>query len=82
MAALSSKVIVSATGLPTIGLLANKGRILAVGAVNFKVEQNNAHRDFCNYIRIPVPVQTHFFGFGSTIFFRIQIRFRILILIF
>jgi hypothetical protein len=34
MAALSSKL---GAGVPTIGLLANKGRILAVGAVNLKV---------------------------------------------
>ena len=36
MAALSSK-LVGPAGLPTVGLLANKGRILAVGAVNLQV---------------------------------------------
>jgi hypothetical protein len=34
MAALSSKL---GAGVPTIGLLASKGRILAVGALNIKV---------------------------------------------
>ncbi len=40
MAALSSKL---GAGVPTIGLLANKGRILAVGAVNLKVGRYNAN---------------------------------------
>jgi hypothetical protein len=39
MAALSSKL---GAGVPTIGLLANKGRILAVGAVNLKVGRYTA----------------------------------------
>jgi len=40
MAALSSKL---GAGVPTIGLLANKGRILAVGAVNLKVPKANIY---------------------------------------
>ncbi len=40
MAALSSKL---GAGVPTIGLLANKSRVLAVGAVNLKVGRYTAN---------------------------------------
>ena len=53
MAALSSK-LVGPAGLPTVGLLANKGRILAVGAVNLQVG-SRTHLDRYRYLSIVDP---------------------------
>jgi hypothetical protein len=53
MAALSSKL---GAGLPTVGLLASKGRILAVGVVNTKVsrlhKKDSGGREGVQYIKI------------------------------
>lgn len=65
MAALSSK-LVGPAGLPTVGLLANKGRILAVGAVNLQVPKANIYSKTSGMLEPrlkPWPYETLGFGY-------------------